>query len=333
MSSTAGSASDKGMFRVMVIVVGALVGLLLFIFLIARILGGAADDVEGSDTLMRNAMIQRLEPVGQVRTSAEDLQPADTPGIAVAAGPVKTGEELVQGACANCHAAAVAGAPALDDDAAWAVRREKGFDALFASALNGLNAMPARGGSTYTDDEIARAVRHIAGLEEAPTDSGAADSAAADPAPAATEAIANEMETTDLPAGATADGTVSEGVVAEAPDTQVEEAVDAATVADLAGAVTGAGAVDALVVGEVPENLTDNVKTMVDGVCAGCHIAGIANAPKIGDVAAWQERADTGLAALTSSVINGKGAMPARGGSALTDDEIPMAIQYLMSKK
>ena len=88
----------------------------------------------------------------------------------------------------------------------------------------------------------------------------------------------------------------------------------------------------AAVVGEAPATMADHVKTTVDGVCAGCHIAGVAGAPKIGDAAAWQERADKGLATLTASVIDGMGAMPARGGSNLTDAEIPIAIQYLMSK-
>ncbi len=57
-----------------------------------------------------------------------------------------------------------------------------------------------------------------------------------------------------------------------------------------------------------------------------------ANAPKNGDVEAWQLRADKGIEALTASVINGLNVMPPRGGSTLTDDEIPIAIQYLMSK-
>ena len=78
--------------------------------------------------------------------------------------------------------------------------------------------------------------------------------------------------------------------------------------------------------------MTDNIKASVDGVCAGCHLAGVAGAPAVGDKEAWQLRADKGLAALTSSVINGLNVMPARGGSALTDEEIPVAIQYLMSK-
>ena len=41
---------------------------------------------------------------------------------------------------------------------------------------------------------------------------------------------------------------------------------------------------------------------------------------------------DKGMEALTASVVNGLNAMPARGGSTLTDLEIPVAIQYLLSK-
>ncbi len=51
-----------------------------------------------------------------------------------------------------------------------------------------------------------------------------------------------------------------------------------------------ADAVAALVVGQVPDGLTDNIKTNVDGLCVACHISGVGNAPKIGDQAAWQER-------------------------------------------
>ena len=84
--------------------------------------------------------------------------------------------------------------------------------------------------------------------------------------------------------------------------------------------------------GQMPEGLTDSIKASVDGVCAGCHIAGVANAPKFGDVEAWQPRLDKGMDALVASVANGLNVMPPRGGSALTDEEIPIAIQYMLSK-
>jgi len=84
--------------------------------------------------------------------------------------------------------------------------------------------------------------------------------------------------------------------------------------------------------GQAPEGLTDSIKTSVDGVCAGCHLTGVANAPKFGDTDAWQPRADKGMAALVSSVANGLNVMPPRGGSGLSDEELPIAIQYMLSK-
>jgi cytochrome c5 len=51
-------------------------------------------------------------------------------------------------------------------------------------------------------------------------------------------------------------------------------------------------------------------------VCAACHVAGVANAPKLGDKAAWGPRVAAGVDALTASAIKGKGAMPPKGGSA-----------------
>jgi cytochrome c5 len=67
--------------------------------------------------------------------------------------------------------------------------------------------------------------------------------------------------------------------------------------------------------------------------CLACHAAGIANAPKPDDKAAWEPRVATGLDALMKTAINGKGAMPARGGNpAVTDEEIKNAILYMTKK-
>ncbi len=67
--------------------------------------------------------------------------------------------------------------------------------------------------------------------------------------------------------------------------------------------------------------------------CLACHAAGIANAPKPDDKAAWEPRVATGLNALMKTAINGKGAMPARGGNpAVTDEEIKNAILYMTKK-
>jgi cytochrome c5 len=65
-------------------------------------------------------------------------------------------------------------------------------------------------------------------------------------------------------------------------------------------------------------------------VCAGCHVAGAAGAPKSGDTVAWAPRIATGYAALLNSVLKGKGAMPAKGGNpALDDYEIARAVVFM----
>lgn len=329
MSNIGGTSADSGMVRVMGMVGVALLLLAICIGLTANILGGDEDGAS-DDAVMRNALIQRIEPVGRVRTTAD--APAPVEAVADAGGAMKSGQELVDGACAACHVAGVAGAPLLDDEAAWAERREAGLDALVASVINGKGSMPARGGSTYTDEEIRVAVQHIALFEEevAPAE----DSAAAAPAEA-TDAAAEEATAEVTPEPLEADGVeAAKEVVAEPVadgEGQADTLADEALVDSVTDA-TPAVAAGALVVGQAPDTLPDHVKTTVDGVCSGCHIAGVAGAPKTGDQAAWQERADKGLEALVASVTNGMGAMPPRGGSTLTDAEIPIAIQYLMSK-
>ena len=50
------------------------------------------------------------------------------------------------------------------------------------------------------------------------------------------------------------------------------------------------------------------------------------------DKGAWAPRLASGKDALYKSAIGGKGAMPAKGGSSLSDDEIKGAVDYIMSK-
>ena len=66
--------------------------------------------------------------------------------------------------------------------------------------------------------------------------------------------------------------------------------------------------------------------------CFACHLTGVAEAPKTGDTEAWAPRAATGFDALFKSVVNGKGAMPARSGFPhLSDDELKAGIRYLLA--
>lgn len=64
-------------------------------------------------------------------------------------------------------------------------------------------------------------------------------------------------------------------------------------------------------------------------VCAACHAAGVANAPKFADAGAWAERIKTGYEALLTSALKGKGAMGAQGGGDYSDVEIGRAVVHL----
>ena len=73
-------------------------------------------------------------------------------------------------------------------------------------------------------------------------------------------------------------------------------------------------------------------KAVYDKTCVACHAAGVANAPKLGDKAAWAPRVAAGKDALFNSVVKGKGAMPPRAGaSTLKDEEIKAAIDYMLA--
>ena len=70
---------------------------------------------------------------------------------------------------------------------------------------------------------------------------------------------------------------------------------------------------------------------MFKAQCTACHTAGLAGAPKVGDIAAWAPRIATGLEALVNSSLKGKGAMGAQGGGDFEDTEIARAVVYLVN--
>ena len=72
-------------------------------------------------------------------------------------------------------------------------------------------------------------------------------------------------------------------------------------------------------------------KALYDTVCAGCHAAGVAGAPKFGDKAAWAPRIASGMNTLVTTAIKGKGAMPPRGGRAdASDADIKAVVEYMV---
>ncbi|MBY0468499.1 MAG: c-type cytochrome, partial [Burkholderiaceae bacterium] len=74
---------------------------------------------------------------------------------------------------------------------------------------------------------------------------------------------------------------------------------------------------------------TNAVPALYTQVCAVCHGAGIAGAPKLGDKAAWAPRLAQGIDGLTANAIKGKNAMPPRGGSQGSDADIKAVVTYM----
>lgn len=220
--------------------------------------------------------------------------------------------------CAGCHQEGVKGAQRTDDAAAWSGLASKGLDALTASVINGKGEMMPRAETSLSDDELGLAVQHMiakavgegagAGpaVAEGKTDT---DAEAATPAAESTAEVEKPAET------------AAESATANVTETTTVTAVAATTAATTAAATT-----------EVATAMPANVKTVVDTLCAGCHISGVANAPKFGDKAVWDQRMAMGIDKLLASAIAGKGAMPARGGSQLSDAELQLAIEYMASK-
>lgn len=72
-------------------------------------------------------------------------------------------------------------------------------------------------------------------------------------------------------------------------------------------------------------------------VCAMCHEAGVAFAPKVGDAAAWAPRIAQGTETLNKHAIEGfqgkAGYMPPKGGRTdLTDQSVINAVEYMVAQ-
>jgi cytochrome c5 len=72
-------------------------------------------------------------------------------------------------------------------------------------------------------------------------------------------------------------------------------------------------------------------KSIYTSTCTVCHGPGVAGAPKTGDKAAWAPRLKAGTAALHTSAIKGKNAMPPKGGNlSLSDADVKAAVDYMV---
>lgn len=134
------------------VVVAAFVIPIIVIILLANYVSSSEKPAAGSNAFSEEAVAQRLAPVGTI-----EFLDANAPKV------LKTGEQVYATACAACHDAGAAGSPKFGDKGQWSSRLSKGFDTLWKNAINGVGAMPAKGGNSSLDDiEVTRAVAYMA---------------------------------------------------------------------------------------------------------------------------------------------------------------------------
>ncbi|MGZ5199721.1 MAG: c-type cytochrome [Telluria sp.] len=247
----------------------------------------------GTESQSAEAVAQRLQPVAEQGYTLKDANAPKT---------LQSGEAVYSATCVACHGTGAAGAPKFGDASAWGPRIAQGYDTLVQHALQGIRAMPAKGGNPDLDNiKVARAVVYMAN-----------------------KGGANFKEPEAPAAGAAAASAASAGAsapAAEAPAAPAAAAAPAASAPALAPAKTTAA--------------TDAGKALYTATCSACHGAGIAGAPKFGDKAAWAPRLKQGNDVLYQHALNGfqgkSGMMPPKGGSTASDDDVKAAVNYMAS--
>ncbi|MDR9827843.1 cytochrome c5 family protein [Vibrio sp. FNV 38] len=103
-----------------------------------------------------DAIAKRIKPVGGIYLAGSEPVVEE-----VASGP-RDGATVYGTFCTACHSSGISGAPKTSDAADWAPRIAQGMDVLADHAINGFNAMPAKGSCMdCSDDEIIAAIEHM----------------------------------------------------------------------------------------------------------------------------------------------------------------------------
>ncbi|GAB7526656.1 c-type cytochrome [Paraburkholderia sp. 2C] len=273
---------------------------IIVIVLLAHYVDSSTRTGAGTDGLSDAEVAKRIAPIAQV-----EIRDANAPRT------YKTGEEVYKAVCSACHASGAAGAPKFTNTADWAPRISQGFDTLWHTALTGKGAMPPRGGTSpddYSDYEIGLAVAYMA------NNAGAHFEDPPKPAPGAPAAAAAGAAASGAPAAAAADQGAAQAAAAVAALASVPQAAAPAA----GGAQQSADASQA-------------GKALYQQVCQACHAAGVLNAPKFGDKAAWAERLKEPMETVYNYALHGKGAMPPKGGSNASDADVKAAVDYMVS--
>lgn len=264
------------------LVSGIVIAIAVIYFLIKLAGSGSyADVAQSSETATQT----RIQPVGQL-----------TLGDGIPVGERK-GDQIFNKICIQCHGAdkSVPNAPKIENNGEWAPRIAQGFDTLFQHALNGFNAMPAKGGAAdLTDQELKRVITYMAnksgGTFPDPDAAAPADQAASGNAAASAPAAAGSAPAADAP-----------------------KAEDKGAAAPAAGGADG--------------------QKVYEANCKMCHGGTIPGAPGVGKNDEWAPRIKQGKETLYKHALEGFNAMPAKGGNAgLSDDEVKAAVNYMANQ-
>lgn len=301
--------NDSAFLRMFLFILGALVAFSIIIMFVAGSVTDELDQKRAGDSRLQAEIAKRIAPVGEVDVAAANAAPAAP----------KSGEQVVTETCSACHATGALEAPKIGDADAWGARMSVGLDTLVASAIAGKGAMPPRGGAaTLSDGEIRAAIEHM--LKESGVDAGnsaaasAAEPAQVEAAPVVEEAVA-AVESAASDVAEAASGMVDSamgamGGMADAMIPQAAQPVAASPAVDLA-----------------------NGKAVYDSACFVCHATGAANAPILGNQAAWAPRIAQGMDVLNNTALKGKGGMPPKGGRMdLSDQAVMDAVAFMVDQ-
>ena len=143
--------------------------LMLFIFLLVGHHYGTPDRVRMDRAVLLGSgsnVADRIKPIAQVAVTSAETQRESVKTAAATPSAGRNGQQVYQTTCVACHEAGIAGAPKLGDKGQWAKHVAKGLNALYASALNGVQgsagAMPAKGGNPgLSNAEVRAAVDYM----------------------------------------------------------------------------------------------------------------------------------------------------------------------------
>ncbi|WP_445004787.1 c-type cytochrome [Halomonas mongoliensis] len=128
-------------------------------------LGGAAEEAPAEEAPAEEAPTEEAAaeaPAEEEVASDDATEEAAAEEAADGDAPSHAGidgEPIYNQACMACHMTGAAGAPIKGDAAAWGSRLEQGMETLYDHSINGIGAMPPKGGfANLSDDEVKAAV-------------------------------------------------------------------------------------------------------------------------------------------------------------------------------